>query len=57
MTSRRSGPVSSTQGWGLRPDGLVMGQGLSNDVRKFTGMWGLKPDADPEQITKTLAAD
>ena len=57
MASNRSGPVSSSQGWGLRSDGLVMGHGLANDVREFTGMWGLKADADPEQITQTLAAD
>jgi uncharacterized protein (DUF433 family) len=49
------GSSSSTSAWGLRYPGLVMGKGGRNEVKEFLGMWPLKPDADLEEFTKTLA--
>jgi hypothetical protein len=46
---------SSSSAWGLRYPGLVMGPGGRNEVKEFTGMWPLKPDADLEEFTKVLA--
>src|ERR1700730_16957423 len=41
--------------WGLRYPGLVMGKGGKNEVKEFTGMWRLKPEADLGKLTKALA--
>src|ERR1700745_2265647 len=41
--------------WGLRYPGLIMGKGGKNEVKEFTGMWRLKPDADLVKFTKVLA--
>jgi hypothetical protein len=51
----KSGPTKSAQSWGLRYAGLVMGKGGRNEVKEFTGMWALKPDADLVALTKALA--
>ena len=32
-----------------------MGEGGKNEVKEFTGMWRLKPDADLVAFTKMLA--
>ena len=50
-----SGPSTSAGTWGLRYPGLVMGRGGKNEVKEFTGMWRLKPDADLVKFTKALA--
>jgi uncharacterized protein (DUF433 family) len=50
-----SGPSTSGSKWGLRYPGLVMGKGGRNEVKEFTGMWALKPDADLVAFTKALA--
>lgn len=42
----QSGPSTSSGAWGLHYPGLVMGKGGKNEVKEFTGMWPLKPDAD-----------
>jgi uncharacterized protein (DUF433 family) len=41
--------------WGLKAAGLIMNQGAKNEVHEFIGMWPLKPDFDPQAITKVLA--
>jgi len=41
--------------WGLRYPGLIMGKGGKNEVKEFTGMWRLKPEADLVKFTKVLA--
>jgi uncharacterized protein (DUF433 family) len=51
----KSGPSTSAGSWGLRYPGLIMGRGGKNEVKEFTGMWGLKPDADLLAFTKVLA--
>jgi hypothetical protein len=51
----QSGLVTSSAAWGLRYPGLVMGSGGKNQVREFTGMWSLAPDADLEKLTSVLA--
>ncbi|MGO6668242.1 hypothetical protein [Rhizobium ruizarguesonis] len=48
---------ANASGWGLRYPGLVMGKGGKNEVKEFTGMWGLKPDADLVAFTDTLSRD
>ncbi len=48
-------PSTSASLWGLRYPGLIMGKGGKNDVKEFTGMWPLKPDADLVAFTKALA--
>lgn len=52
--SNPTGPTTSAAAWGLRMSGLVMTQG-KNEVKEFTGMWKLKPDADLVKFTKALA--
>lgn len=54
-TPVQSAPATSAGAWGLRYSGLVMGPGGKNYVKEFTGMWRLKPDADLEALTTTLA--
>ena len=54
-STAQSAPVTSAGTWGLRYSGLVMGPGGKNYVKEFTGMWRLKPDADLDALTKTLA--
>jgi len=51
----QSAPITSAGAWGLRYPGLVMGEGGKNEVKEFTGMWRLKPDADLVAFTKVLA--
>jgi hypothetical protein len=46
--------MSSADAWGLRYPGLVMGAGGRNEVKEFTGMWALKPDADLVKFTQVL---
>src|SRR5690349_11413270 len=41
--------------WGLRNPGLVMGKDGKNEVKEFTGMWRLNPDADLAKFTRVLA--
>jgi len=50
-----SGSTTSAGAWGLRYPGLIMGKGGTNEVKEFTGMWRLKPDADLVAFTKVLA--
>lgn len=40
--------------WGMRNPGLTMSTGGSNEVKEFTGMWPLKPDADLEALEAAL---
>ena len=54
-SAEQSGPSTSAGAWGLRMSGLVMGKGGKNEVKEFTGMWRLKPDADLTRFTKVLA--
>ena len=54
-STAQSAPATSASAWGLRYSGLVMGPGGKNYVKEFTGMWRLKPDADLDALTKTLA--
>lgn len=51
----QSSPATTAGAWGLRYPGLVMGKGGKNEVKEFTGMWRLKPDADLVAFTKALA--
>lgn len=51
----QSSPTTTASAWGLRYPGLVMGKGGKNEVKEFTGMWRLKPDADLVAFTKALA--
>jgi hypothetical protein len=46
ISAEQSGASTSAGAWGLRYPGLVMGKGSKNEVKEFTGMWRLKPDAD-----------
>jgi hypothetical protein len=55
ISTGESGPSTSAGAWGLRYPGLVMGKGGKNEVKEFTGMWRLKPDADLVAFTKALA--
>ena len=54
-STAQSAPATSTSDWGLRYSGMVMGPGGKNYVKEFTGMWRLRPDADLDALTKTLA--
>ena len=45
-STEQSGPSTSAGAWGLRHPGLIMGKGGKSEVKEFTGMWPLKPDAD-----------
>ena len=53
--TEQTGPNTSAGAWGLRYPGLVMSTGGKNEVKEFTGMWRLKPDADLVAFTKALA--
>ncbi|MBV9171269.1 MAG: hypothetical protein JOZ81_14420 [Chloroflexi bacterium] len=55
MNREQSVASTSAEAWGLRHPGLVMGNGDSNEVKEFTGMWRLKPDADLVAFTRALA--
>lgn len=52
MSQEKSAP--SKGGYDLRHPGLIMKDG-DREVHEFTGMWPLKPNADMEEFTKTLA--
>ena len=54
-STKQTGPTTSAGAWGLRYPGLAMGNGGKNEVKEFTGMWPLKPDADLVAFTKALA--
>jgi hypothetical protein len=54
-TKTQTEPKTTASSWGLRYPGLVMGKGGANEVKEFTGMWALKPDADLVALTKALA--
>jgi hypothetical protein len=54
-STKQVGPTTSAGAWGLRYPGLVLGTGGKNEVKEFTGMWALKPDADLVKFTKALA--
>ena len=43
--------------WGLRNPGLVMATSGNNEVKEFTGMWRLQPDADLVKFTETLSRE
>ena len=53
--SEQTGPNTSAGAWGLRYPGLVMSTAGKNEVKEFTGMWRLKPDADLVAFTEALA--
>jgi uncharacterized protein (DUF433 family) len=53
----KSAPMTSEGAWGLRYPGLVMGKGGKNEVKEFTGMWGLKPGANLVAFTDTLSRE
>ena len=40
--------------WPTRHDGLTMHTTGRNNVKEFTGMWPLKPDADVEAMQRGL---
>jgi hypothetical protein len=54
-SATQSAPSTTASAWGLRSPGLGMGDGSTNRVQEFTGMWPLKPDADLVKFTKALA--
>jgi hypothetical protein len=54
-STKQAGLTTTAAAWGLRYPGFVMGKGGKNEVKEFTGMWALKPDADLVAFTKTLA--
>jgi hypothetical protein len=54
MSQEKSGASKSGGGFDLRHPGLIMKDG-EREVHEFKGMWPLKPDADLELMTKTLA--
>jgi hypothetical protein len=54
-STKQAAPTTTAGAWGLRYPGLVMGMGGKNEVKEFTGMWALKPDADLVKFTKALA--
>lgn len=55
MTGKNdTSPTTTAGAWGLRYPGLVMGKG-KNEVKEFTGMWRLKPDADLVAFNKALS--
>jgi hypothetical protein len=51
----QSRPGTSGGGWGLRYPGYVMRGAGKGEVKEFTGMWRLKPEADLVAFTKALA--
>ena len=51
----QSTPTTAAGAWGLRYPGLVMSTDGTNEVKEFTGMWALKPDADLVRFTKVLS--
>ncbi|MBV9353984.1 MAG: hypothetical protein JO023_00515 [Chloroflexi bacterium] len=55
ISAEQSRPITSAGAWGLRNPGLAMASGGQNEVKEFTGMWPLKPDADLVAFTKALA--
>ena len=55
--SEQTGPNTSAGAWGLRYPGLVMSTGGKNEVKEFTGMWRLKPDADLVAFTDALSRE
>jgi hypothetical protein len=52
-----TGSTTSAGAWGLRYPGLVMSAGGKNEVKEFTGMWRLTPDADLVPFTETLSRE
>jgi hypothetical protein len=54
-STKQATPTTTGGAWGLRYPGYVMGKGGKNEVKEFTGMWGLKPDADLVKLTQVLA--
>ena len=55
--AEQTGPATSAGAWGLRYPGLVMSTGGKNEVKEFTGMWRLKPDADLVAFTDALSRE
>ena len=55
--TEQTGPNTSAGAWGLRYPGLVMTTGGKNEVKEFTGMWRLKPDADLVAFTDALSRE
>ena len=55
--TEQTGPNTSAGAWGLRYPGLVMSTGGKNEVKEFTGMWRLKPDADLVAFTNALSRE
>ena len=53
-STAQSKPLTSAAAWGLRYGGLIHGESGKNQVKEFTGMWRLKPDADLLAFTKVL---
>jgi hypothetical protein len=54
-STEQARPTTTAGAWGLRYPGLVMGKGGKNEVKEFTGMWRLQPEADLVKFTKVLA--
>ncbi len=54
-STKQAAPATTAGAWGLRHPGLIMSTGGKNEVKEFTGMWALKPDADLVAFTKALA--
>jgi|HubBroStandDraft_6_1064221.scaffolds.fasta_scaffold1770715_1 hypothetical protein len=42
-STEQARPTTTAGAWGLR---LFMGKGGKNEVKEFTGMWRLQPEAD-----------
>ncbi len=57
MTGKHETSTTTAGAWGLRYPGLVMSAGGKNEVKEFTGMWRLKPDADLVAFTDTLSRE
>jgi hypothetical protein len=55
--SKHETSTTAAGAWGLRYPGLVMSAGGKNEVKEFTGMWRLKPDADLVAFTDTLSRE
>jgi hypothetical protein len=55
--TEQTGPNTSAGAWGLRYPGLLMTTGGKNEVKEFTGMWRLKPDADLVAFTDALSRE
>jgi hypothetical protein len=54
-STEQARPTTAAGAWGLRYPGLVMAKGGKNEVKEFTGMWRLKPNADLVAFTDTLS--